>query len=84
VFQERQQLRVGYGQYAALRGVSYLGRGSINRVVEQYQRGLSWSEITSNNGSRLNELTVWIGDVMRTTNNMGRQLRNQQPRPNVR
>jgi hypothetical protein len=52
--------------------------------VEQYQRGLSWSEITSNNGSRLNELTVWIGDVMRMTNNMGRQLRNQQPRPNVR
>jgi Zn-dependent protease with chaperone function len=84
VFQERQQLRVGYGQYAALRGVSYLGRGSINRVVEQYQRGLSWSEITSNNGSRLNELTAWIGDVMRTTSSMGRQPRNQQPRPSVR
>jgi metalloendopeptidase OMA1, mitochondrial len=84
VFQERQQLRVGYGQYAALRGVSYLGRGSINRVVEQYQRGLSWSEITSNNGSRLNELTAWIEDVMRTTSSMGRQLRNQQPRPSVR
>jgi Zn-dependent protease with chaperone function len=84
VFQERQQLRVGYGQYAALRGVSYLGRGSINRVVEQYQRGLSWSEITSNNGSRLNELTAWIGEVMRTTGSMGRQLRSQQPRPGVR
>jgi predicted Zn-dependent protease len=84
VFQERQQLRVGYGQYAALRGVSYLGRGSINRVVDQYQRGLSWSEIASNNGSRLNDLTAWIGEVMRTTNSMGYQLRNQQPRPGVR
>jgi predicted Zn-dependent protease len=84
VFQERQQLRVGYGQYAALRGVSYLGRGPIKRVVEEYQRGLSWSEIAANNGSRLNDLTVWISDVMRTTTNVGRQLRNQQLRPNVR
>ena len=84
VFQERQQLRVGYGQYAALRGVLHLGRGSIKRVVEDYQRGRSWSEVASNNGSRLNELTVWIDDVIRTTNSMSRQLRNQSPRPNYR
>jgi hypothetical protein len=32
VLQERQQLRAGYGRYAALRGVSYLGRTSLNRI----------------------------------------------------
>jgi hypothetical protein len=75
---------VGYGQYAALRRISYWGRGSIDRVVTNFQCGLSWSEIASNNGSRLNELTVWIGNIMRTTNNLGRQLRNQRFRPNLR
>ena len=84
VFQERQQLQTGYGQYAALRGVAYLGRGSISRIVDDYRRGRAWSEIASNNGSRLNELMVWVGGVMRTTNNMARQLRGQQFRPSMR
>jgi len=81
IVQERQQLRVGYGEYTALRGVSYLGRESINRIFADYERGRSWSEITAGNGSRLNELTVWIGDMMRTTDSRVRQLRNQQYRP---
>jgi metalloendopeptidase OMA1, mitochondrial len=77
IVQERQKLQVGYGQYAAMRGLAYLGRGSINRIVEDYQRGRAWSEITSANGSRVNELMVWIGDVIRTTNSLARQQRNQ-------
>jgi predicted Zn-dependent protease len=81
VVQERQQLRVGYGQYAALRGVSLLGRSSINRVVDDYQRGRPWSEIAQSNGSRVSELTVWIGDVIRTMNRMVQQLRSQPYRP---
>ncbi len=84
LFQERQQLQVGYGQYAALRGVWYLGRGSINRIADDYRRGRPWSEITSNGGSRLGELMVWLGNVMRTTGNIGRRLRRQQLRPNYR
>ncbi|MBM4263774.1 MAG: M48 family metallopeptidase [Deltaproteobacteria bacterium] len=79
IVQERHQLGIGYGQYAALRGVSYLGRGSINRVVDDYKRGRSWSEISEANGSRISELTVWVGDVIRTTNNRARDLRNQRP-----
>jgi predicted Zn-dependent protease len=78
ILQERQQMGVGYGQYAALRGVSHLGRGSIKRIIDDYQRGRSWSEIASNNGSRLSELMSWMGDVVRTTNQMGRQPRNQE------
>jgi metalloendopeptidase OMA1, mitochondrial len=84
VLQERQQLGIGYGQYGALRGVAYLGRGSINRIVDDYRRGRAWSDITSNNGSRVNELMVWIGDVMRTVNNVERQLKSQQLRPGTR
>jgi predicted Zn-dependent protease len=84
VLQERQQLGIGYGQYGALRGVAYLGRGSINRIVDDYRRGRAWSDITSNNGSRVNELMVWIGDVIRTVNNAERQLKSQQLRPGTR
>ena len=84
VVQERQQLRIGYGQYAALRGVAFLGRSSLNRIADDFQRGRSWSEITANNGSRINELTSWFGGLIRTTNNVGRQLQSQQLRPNTR
>lgn len=84
VVQERQKLRVGYGQYAALRGVAYLGRGSINRVVADYERGRSWTEIAQSHGSRLNELTVWIGDVIRTTHTISRQLRSYGPSSRIR
>lgn len=84
IVQERQKFQVGYGQYAALRGLAYLGRGSLNRIVDDYQRGRSWSDITSANGSRVSELMVWIGDVIQTTNNMARQLRNQPQNPNQR
>jgi hypothetical protein len=81
VVQERQKLRIGYGQYAALRGLSYLGGGSINKVFADYQRGQPWSDITQNNGSRINELSLWIGDLMRTTSTMVQRLRNQPYRP---
>ena len=81
IVQERQKLQVGYGQYAAMRGLAYLGRGSINRIVDDYQRGRAWSEITSANGGRVNELIVWIGDVIRTTNSLARQQRNQLQNP---
>ncbi len=84
IMQERQQLRMGYGQYAALRGVAYLGRSSLNRIADDYQRGRSWSEITANNGSRINELTNWFGELIRTANNLGRQLQGQQLRPGAR
>jgi len=84
IVQERQQLRLGYGQYAALRGVAFLGRGSLSRIADDHQRGRSWSEITANNGSRINELTNWFGELIRTANNVGRQPQGQPLRPNTR
>ena len=77
LFTARQLNVDGYGQYAALRGLSYLGRGPIRNIVTDYQRGVSWSEMAQNNGSRINELTTWIGNITRTTIAVGRQLRTQ-------
>jgi metalloendopeptidase OMA1, mitochondrial len=84
VVQERQQLRVGYGQYAGLRGIAFLGRGSINRIAADYARGQSWSNIAQINGSQVNDLTLWMGNVIRTTNSAARQLRGLPYRPGTR
>jgi predicted Zn-dependent protease len=84
VVQERQQLQIGYGQYAALRGLAYLSGGSIQRIVDDYQRGKSWAEITAAQGRRITDLTRWFSDLMQTTSNSARQLRSQQFRPNTR
>ena len=84
IVQERQQLRMGYGQYAALRGVALLGHSSLNQIAKDYQGGRSWSEIAANHGSRINLLTAWFGDLIYTTNNVGRQLQSQQARPGLR
>ena len=75
IVNERQQLKVGYGQYAALRGLTYLGRGSIRNIVAEYQRGRFWSTIAQDNASGLNELTAWITDLMRTTSAVGGSCR---------
>jgi hypothetical protein len=75
IVQEREQLQTGYGQYAALRGVAHLGRGSIARIAEDYRRGRPWTELASNHGTRASEVMVWLGDVMRTTNNLRNQPR---------
>jgi predicted Zn-dependent protease len=84
VIQERQQLRLGYGEYAALRGVAYLGRGSLNRIADDYQRGRSWAELSTNNGGRIDELIGWMGELIRTTSNIDRQLKGRQQAPNTR
>ncbi len=84
IVQERQQLRVGYGQYAALRGVTYLGRASINRVADDFRRGRSWSDIASANGSKITELMRWFTGLMQTTSVVGRQFRGAPLRPGIR
>lgn len=84
IVQERQQLRLGYGEYGALRGLAYIGRGSLQRIADDYQRGRSWSDLAANNGSRITDVRSWIDGLIRTTNNVGRQQKNQQFRPNTR
>ncbi|TAJ90157.1 M48 family peptidase [bacterium] len=77
VYQERQQLRLGYGQYGALRALSNSGRISLRRVVSDYQNGVSWSELSDTNGTRLTDLISWMGDLRRTAAVIQNQLRSQ-------
>ena len=77
VYQERQQLRLGYGQYGALRVLSNSGRTSLRRVMSDYQSGVSWSELSDTNGTRLTDLISWMGDLRRTAAAIHGQLRNQ-------
>jgi hypothetical protein len=56
----------------------------MNRIADDYRRGRSWAELSANNGSRITELMGWMGEFIRTTGNIDRQLKGQQPRPNTR
>ncbi|MEK7342147.1 MAG: M48 family metallopeptidase [Candidatus Binatota bacterium] len=77
VYQERQQLRMGYGQYGALRALSSLGRASLRQILGDYQKGASWSELSKTHGAQLIDLISWMGDLRRTAATMQNQLRNQ-------
>lgn len=65
VAQERQQLQTSYGLYAALRGLSYLGRAPLRQVIADYQSGARWSDLAQKNGVRLPELISWVSEVQR-------------------
>lgn len=84
IYQERQQLQIGYGQYAALRGVSYLGKSSLRRVATDYQKGTSWSNLAENQGTRIVDLISWMGDLLRTTTAIQGQSPGQPFRPGYR
>jgi hypothetical protein len=62
---ERKALKIGYGQYAALRGIAVLGKSSIKSVVADYQGGKRWADLAADHGARLNDLVAWMGDVGR-------------------
>ncbi|MBI4489313.1 MAG: M48 family metallopeptidase [Deltaproteobacteria bacterium] len=84
VYKERQQLRLGYGQYAALRALSSLGRIPLRRILADYQSGVPWSDLSQSAGTRLTELISWLGDLRRTAASIQGQLRTQPPRPGYR
>ena len=81
VVRERQQLEIGYGQYAALRGIAHLGRGVIQGIADDYRRGRSWFEIADFHGSRLDEVIRWLDQLVRVTNDRARLVRGQTTRP---
>ena len=66
VAKERKALQIGYGEYAALRAVSVLGKSSIKGVVADYQNGKRWSDLAADHGTRLNDVIAWMGEVGRT------------------
>ncbi len=81
---ERQQLRLGHGQYAALRGVSFLARTSFRKVLIAYERGSSWSEISKRYSIKVTDLLSFMNRLLRTTSIVQSQLRRRSPRPRYR
>ena len=74
LFRERQQLRLGYGQYAALRGVAWLGNRSLRSVQMAYERGSSWSELSRDHGTKLTELLSFMRRLLqRSVQILGRR-----------
>jgi metalloendopeptidase OMA1, mitochondrial len=65
VARERKALQIGYGQYAALRGIAVLGKSSIKTVVADYQGGKRWADLAADHGARMNDLVAWMGEVQR-------------------
>jgi len=84
LYQERQQLRLGNGQYAALRALSSFGRTPLRRVVGDYQSGVGWSDLSQSNGTRLIELISFMGDLLRTAASIRGQMPSQSPSPRYR
>lgn len=86
VVEEIRQTKLGPGQYAALRGLSQLGRSSIRRILSDYEKGVRWSDLAQNHGSRLTELISWIGDLRRSAASIAAQIRSNPfaPRPRTR
>lgn len=84
VYQERQQLKLEYGQYAALRVLSSLGRSPLRRVLADYEKGLSWSDMARNHGVRLTELISWMGELRRTAAAFYGELRSTPQNPGYR
>jgi predicted Zn-dependent protease len=65
VAQEKQQLQLGYGQYAALRGLAYLSQSSLRPVLADYQSGARWYDLGESRGMRLTDLVSWMSDLQR-------------------
>ena len=65
IFRERQQLGIGYGDYAALQGLSSLGRSPLRQIAVDYQKGVSWLDLCQNHGGRISDLTRWMEDIRR-------------------
>ncbi len=77
VYEERRQVGLGYGQYAALRALSSLTRSPIRRILADYRAGMSWSDLAESNGAKLTDLIAWLGDLRRTAAAIHGQLQYQ-------
>jgi predicted Zn-dependent protease len=75
VAEERQQLQLGYGQYAAVRGLAYLGKSHFRQVLTDYQSGARWSDLGEKNGARLPDLISWMTEIQRAASQRSGSLR---------
>ncbi len=67
LYQERQKVRLSYGEYVALRGLSFKGRTSFGPVHRTYARGTNWTDMTQRYSVPITELLSFIRRIWRTT-----------------
>ena len=72
---EMQRYRLGYGEYATLRGVVFISKVSTRRVLQSYRRSSGWSDVTQRHGVKLTDLISFLGRVLRTSRTVQRQFR---------
>ncbi len=75
--QERQRARLSYGEYAALRGLSFKGKGrtSFGQVFRTYARGTNWTDMTERYKVPITELLSFMRRIWRTTAKVQGRLR---------
>jgi hypothetical protein len=75
--QERQNARLSYGEYTALRGLSFKGKGrtSFGQIFRTYARGTNWTEMTQRYKVPITELLSFMRRIWRTTAKVQGRLR---------
>ncbi|NIO11733.1 MAG: M48 family metalloprotease [Deltaproteobacteria bacterium] len=67
LYQERQRLRMGYGEYTALRSLAFKGKTSFRGLVASYTHGTSWSNLARRYSVPMADLTSFIRQIGQTT-----------------
>jgi len=75
LYQDRQKVRLSYGEYAALRGLSFKGRTSFRQVLKTYARGTNWTDMTQRYSVPITELLSFMRRIWRTTAKVQGRLR---------
>ena len=57
--------RVSVGEFAALKGTSYLGKVPMAQVVGSYKNNATWTEITQRQGIKVTDLLSFLTDLIR-------------------
>ncbi len=75
LYQERQRVRLSYGEYTALRGLSSKGRTSFDRVLSLYTRGTNWTNMTQRYSVSITDLLSFLRRIWSTTAKVRGRLR---------
>ena len=75
LYQERQKVRLSYGEYTALRGLSFKGRASFGQVLSIYTRGTNWTGMTQRYNVPITDLLSFMRRIWRTTAKVQGRLR---------
>jgi len=77
LYRERQKVRLSYGEYVALRGLTFRGKGrtSFGQVFRSYGRGTNWTDMTQRYNVPITKLLSFMRRIWRTTAKVQGRLR---------